>query len=217
MKRDGINPFSNSLNFIRLILASTVIVSHDYGLGGYGQVPHFLGNTPGGWAVAFFFCISGYLITASKEHNSLGDFTVKRIARLFPAYIVCHLAIVFIFVPLALSVTNGSITSYLSSSEPTAYLLANINPALHIGDYNLASWSWNDPLYTLQFEFLGYLLIGFILCLPQKWRFKCILALFVLATVVQLYPRFARFFGTDFTNHYDGYNYVRLLPLFLFG
>jgi hypothetical protein len=55
---------ANSLNFLRLVLASMVIVSHCSGIGGFGP-QQILGNqTLGSLAVDGFFGISGFLIWA---------------------------------------------------------------------------------------------------------------------------------------------------------
>ena len=59
-----LNPRRNSLNLVRLILASSVIVHHAYPLISKSDFgPQYFGDGIGGWAVAGFFCLSGYLIT----------------------------------------------------------------------------------------------------------------------------------------------------------
>ena len=59
---DALDPRSNSLNLIRLLLAVIVVVSHGMTLGGYGS-ELILGHTTtfGSLAVFCFFGISGYL------------------------------------------------------------------------------------------------------------------------------------------------------------
>lgn len=62
---DNLQPRSNSLNLIRLLLASAVVFSHAITLGGYGN-ELILGCTSlGSLAVFCFFGISGYLIAGS--------------------------------------------------------------------------------------------------------------------------------------------------------
>ena len=55
---------NNSLNLIRLVLAFAVLIHHSWPLAGAHGEPRFAGDTLGGWAVAGFFGISGYLITS---------------------------------------------------------------------------------------------------------------------------------------------------------
>jgi hypothetical protein len=57
----------NALNFVRLILAGLVVVSHTWPSGGLGPDPHFGDLNLGSWAVAGFFAISGYLVTGSRS------------------------------------------------------------------------------------------------------------------------------------------------------
>src|SRR3712207_9395911 len=61
----------NSLNFLRLVLATLVIVSHAWPLGGLGEDPHVGAVTLGYFAVAGFFAISGWLITESRFASEL--------------------------------------------------------------------------------------------------------------------------------------------------
>src|ERR671927_618625 len=84
-----LDPRANSLNFLRLLLALTVIVSHAWPLGGLGKEPLLDGRSPGGYAVYGFFALSGYLITGSRLNSRLGDFLKRRVLRLYPAFLVC--------------------------------------------------------------------------------------------------------------------------------
>jgi peptidoglycan/LPS O-acetylase OafA/YrhL len=60
------DPQRNSLNALRLVLATLVIVSHAWVIGGYGYPPALAGVDIGMFAVCGFFAISGYLITSSR-------------------------------------------------------------------------------------------------------------------------------------------------------
>ena len=76
-----LDPRVNSLNLVRLVLASMVLFAHGYYISGAGVGPHLDGENVGGWAVFGFFAVSGYLITGSRWSNSLGTYLVHRIAR----------------------------------------------------------------------------------------------------------------------------------------
>ena len=88
------DPKRNSIGFLRLVLALTVIYAHAFELGGLGHdfIFHLSGKlyTIAGISVDAFFAFSGYLITASYVRlKSLPLFLWHRILRLLPAYWVC--------------------------------------------------------------------------------------------------------------------------------
>jgi peptidoglycan/LPS O-acetylase OafA/YrhL len=222
--RTQFNPQKNSLNFIRLLLALLVIVSHAYVIGEYGQEPIFLGNTLGGWGVIGFFCISGYLITASRDKQKMGGggkFLIQRIARIFPAFIVCHIVIVVFFAPAAHIINTDGIIDYFSTAPtPLDYLTNNLSVSLKISQYDIGNTlmslplnSWCGPLYTLYYEFFSYLLIGALMTLPLFRKPLPIFIIWILSVIAQL--------ETDLIMQYTTaeamLHYLRLVPFFLGG
>ena len=96
----------NSLNFLRLLLALTVICSHALTLGGTGRrasiaAENVLNTTPGTVAVYGFFGISGFLIARSANRNHFGRFLWQRCLRIFPGYWVCLIMTALVFGVLA--------------------------------------------------------------------------------------------------------------------
>lgn len=87
---DAILGGTNSLNFIRLSLASLVIVAHAAPLVGFNAgilgipVPEHIG-TLGEWAVNMFFCISGFLIAHSAQRGTISGYVKRRALRISPA------------------------------------------------------------------------------------------------------------------------------------
>jgi len=81
----------NAFDLFRLILASAVVYTHSFLLGGFGT-EGFLdfnkGQTIAGRvAVLGFFGLSGYLVTASFiKRNSPASYLWSRIKRIFPAF-----------------------------------------------------------------------------------------------------------------------------------
>ena len=71
-------PRRNSLDALRLVLATLVIVSHSWPVGGFGPDPRLGVLTLGEVAVAGFFGISGWLITASRMTSTLRGFAWRR-------------------------------------------------------------------------------------------------------------------------------------------
>jgi peptidoglycan/LPS O-acetylase OafA/YrhL len=222
------NPRKNSLNFIRLILAASVIVAHAYILGGYSPEPVFGVTTIGGWAVTGFFCASGYLIMSSRLHNNLTKYLGKRIARILPAYIVCILLIVFLFAPLAQLINTGSLHGYMSTAPtPMDFLFKNLNLGMWVGQWQIGdtlantpmSGTWNGPIYTLFYEFSCYLIVGVLAILAVFRRPKAIGALWLILSLASL--QIDRIVGwttfDPFTGHSVFVLMLRFVPLFLGG
>ncbi|MBS1906029.1 MAG: acyltransferase [Actinobacteria bacterium] len=156
----------NSLNLFRLVLAFLVLVAHGYYIVGRHDSPGFNGENLGGWAVIGFFVISGFLITRSRFRTDPGTFLVHRIGRIMPAFIVCLLLTAAVFAPVALWVTQGSLSGYLHDGPtPLQYVWSNF--FLHIDTYQIGRSlstvpypnAWNGSLWTLYFEFLCYLAV----------------------------------------------------------
>lgn len=167
-----LNTRRNSLNALRLVLAVSVIVSHTWPIGGYGDDPGFGDQDLGDWAVAGFFAISGYLITMSRVKPApLIDFFWRRVMRIYPAFIVCLLMVAFVFAPLAASLPGGG--TY-SPTEGAGYVLRN--SALYISQFGIPGTlpdanfpeSWNGALWTLFYEFMCYIGIGLLVTMTPK-------------------------------------------------
>ncbi|MDR1861656.1 MAG: acyltransferase [Candidatus Ancillula sp.] len=223
------NTKRNSLNLVRLFLALLVIVSHAFILGGYGKPPKVLGVDLGSWAVAGFFCISGYLIASSRMHTNLGNYLVKRIARIYPAFLVIQVLVVILFAPLAKLINDGSLKGYMSEEPtPLSYLLKNLTLSLWQDHYGIGKTlvdtpvvhTWNGPLYTLFYEFSCYLIVGLLLSwvvTRNKWAIGIIWAAGVIGQFT-----FSRFILWDpssqpITGHNVFQIMVRLVPIFLGG
>ena len=76
-----------SLQYLRAFAALWVMLTH---------VLQRLGIRPGGvtfagqWGVDIFFLLSGFIIfLTTKDHSSWKIFALKRVCRIYPAYLVC--------------------------------------------------------------------------------------------------------------------------------
>lgn len=165
----ALDPRNNSLNMIRLGLAVTVLFAHSFYLAGAGEGPHLRGENLGGWAVAGFFALSGYLITGSRFTNGLGEYLVHRVARIYPAFLTCLVVTVVVFAPLGFLKQNGSLTGYWTTeTTPLRFVFSNL--FLQMKNYDAAftpaavpfAGSWNGSLWSLYYEFLCYLLVAAI-------------------------------------------------------
>lgn len=155
----------NSFNFLRLVFALLVVVSHAFPLCGFGPEPEFMGSTLGSWAVAGFFAVSGYLITASRQRTPLVPFVARRVLRIYPAFLFCLVMVAFVFAPLSTVIGQGRM-SWTSGAE---YIVNNIaikvrQEAVHDTLQNVPyPHVWDGSLWTLIYEFICYLIIGLVL------------------------------------------------------
>lgn len=164
----------NGTNFalLRLLFAALVIFSHTAEIhdGDRSREPLTMvfGTVSfGELAVAAFFIISGYLITGSfLNSKSTLEYIVKRVCRIYPAFVVAFFVCVLIVAPLgggiltATGVANSSfhgplypvllVVGALTLSQPPA------NLAFHDTYY---PWL-NGAMWTIPYEFRCYLLVA---------------------------------------------------------
>jgi peptidoglycan/LPS O-acetylase OafA/YrhL len=212
----------NSLNLFRLILAGLVLVAHSFHIAGEGDGPSIQGENLGGWAVAGFFAISGFLITGSRLKHTAGNYIVHRVARIFPAFIVCLIVTAFVFAPIVALVERGTLAGFLSTpTTPLQYVWGNAG--LHIFHYDISGTlatvpypsAWNGSLWTLYYEFLCYITVWILGAFFLFRRFPLTVLSVLFAASVAAYANIdlVRRLGLDF----DFELFMRLLPFFLGG
>ena len=210
-----LDPKANSLNAIRLVLAATVIVSHSWSIGAYGRTPSHGGFAPGGWAVDAFFVLSGYLITGSRLNNTLLSYLKRRVLRIYPGFVVCLLSVVLVFAPIGYLHLHHTLWGYASTpNTPVRYLFENLGLKMHlpaVAGTPGGGRAWAGTLWTLYFEFLCYLIVGFVACWGA-YRRRPIVAVLMLAAATAI-----SFQNNHVDHHTDTANLVRLLPFFLAG
>lgn len=145
----------NAFGFLRLLFASLVIISHTPALLDDGSedplIALFGGFGLGHLAVLGFFIISGFLITGSYlNSSSLRSYLKKRVARIYPAYIVAFFFCLVIAAPLAGGHGIGNWLSWVTLSPP-------VNTTAFEG--TAYSSTLNGSMWTIQIEFLCYLAV----------------------------------------------------------
>ncbi len=106
-QRPGASEEKNNFNFLRLVLASFVALSHSSELLDGNRSREILQNLTGQMsfgdaAVAGLFVISGFLVTQSwRRDPRFWKFLAKRARRLYPGFIVASLASAFLVGPLS--------------------------------------------------------------------------------------------------------------------
>ena len=202
IKSVELNNRNNSLNLLRLIFASLLMIKHTFGfIGAENNLPEWF-NYLLNLAVPGFFVVSGYLITGSAIKNDLKTFFKKRFARLYPAYFVGLLVTVLIFAPIAHNLITGNLNSYLTQNPtPMRFLISNLPlfmvcPKIGITLDAINDSSWNGSAWTLIFELGCYIAIAFILKSLIRLNIKkdnlkkFVFGTYILLVVISIfYPR----------------------------
>ena len=90
-------PRLNSFNSLRLLLALIVLIGHSGATSG-NEFNFSVGKIPlRDLSVYCFFILSGYLITPGLLNTGVSNYIVRRIARIYPAYIGVILVVGFGF------------------------------------------------------------------------------------------------------------------------
>jgi peptidoglycan/LPS O-acetylase OafA/YrhL len=167
--------FKNNFDFLRLIFAIFVMITHAYPLAGHEENDLLSKLTNGHFSFSYigvkgFFIISGYLIYQSLlRSKSLIDFYWKRFLRLFPALII----MLFLTILLAPLIYEGSI-NYFNNRKVYTYfirncLLYNVQYSIPgIFENNLYKNAINGSLWTICYEFTMYILLSGLFFIKSK-------------------------------------------------
>jgi peptidoglycan/LPS O-acetylase OafA/YrhL len=163
---------ANNFGALRLLLAVLVLYSHSYTLtGGYVHPQDPLASaTAGRWtlgvlAVDAFLAISGFLVAHSWERSrSLGDFLMKRVRRVYPAFVVLMLFQAFVVAPLFAAVYRPYTASQLVKigleiADLVGYGFPN-GRLLDPFPTNPIPHEMNGSLWTIRYEFVCYVLLA---------------------------------------------------------
>jgi peptidoglycan/LPS O-acetylase OafA/YrhL len=185
----------NNLNFLRLIFASLVILSHSpelvdgnrsrelatrlWGTMSFGEI-----------GVDAFFVVSGYLITASYlASSSVSRYMLSRVLRIYPAYLAAYAICVLVLAPLV----GGDLTALTVAKNGVRMLILE-TPSVPGTFPGLHYPALNGPMWTIGYEFRCYLLVILLgACGLLRQRLIVSLALVLLA-ITPLLPKAAYYF-----------------------
>jgi peptidoglycan/LPS O-acetylase OafA/YrhL len=221
----------NSLNFLRLVLALIVVVSHVIELGGF-DVQNGLNVTSFGTiAVYGFFGISGYLIAGSAVRNSAGRYLWQRFLRIFPGFWVCLIVTAFVIGVIAWlshpSVPHCGLSCYFDPPRNSPYgyvykdslLWMNQNSIAGTPTGGTAPLVWNGPMWTLSYEFICYvILLGLALVGILRHRglmLATAIGLWGAVALITLTPAFDDQFNVF--NDFATMNLLKLAAVFMVG
>lgn len=165
----------NNFDFLRLIFASFVIITHSYPLSGVKECDWLCQLSNGQISFSYiglkgFFVISGYLIFQSLQRSdNIIDYFWKRVLRLFPAlFIVLLLTIIltpFVYEGDVPFFYNKSLITYLPNNLSLYRIQYVIDGVFENNPYKSAI---NGSLWTIPYEFTMYVLLSFLIIFRKK-------------------------------------------------
>jgi peptidoglycan/LPS O-acetylase OafA/YrhL len=158
---------SNNFDFLRFFFAALVIFSHSFDLmGGKGANPisQFTRCQIDGGSVAVngFFIISGFLIAQSfLNSRSVLDYFKRRVLRIYPGFVTAAIISLVFFGWLGMHFSRA----YWQNIEPLIFLqrLPILKQLWIPQTFHDSHWPLvNGPIWTIQYEFVCYILIALL-------------------------------------------------------
>ncbi len=181
----------NGFGALRLLFAALVIVSHATVLVDGDDHREILARIFGGplligsVAVIGFFIISGYLVTGSLLNSrTAAAYLVKRIARIYPAYLVAFALTILVVAPLAGALPPASPADIAKRLFDALALQPPWAPGAFKGSHGSAL---NGSMWTISYEFRCYLilpLLGFAGVLRRRRLVFAMTAILLVLTIV---------------------------------
>ncbi|MBX9845790.1 MAG: acyltransferase [Xanthobacteraceae bacterium] len=167
--KDILEPRQNNFTLLRLLAALAVVASHAIFLKSGNKADEvFAGSSVyvlGDHAVNVFFVLSGLTVAASLDRsNDVVRFLIARMLRIFPALIVCTVALVI----FGVVISDCSVLEYLTDTRVITYALKTMS--LSTASAELPGVFASNPypsvvnasLWTLKFEVVCYLLLALL-------------------------------------------------------
>lgn len=174
MSRAELTHRTNNFDFIRVIAATSVLVSHHFALSGLPEPLVLKFQTLGGYGVFIFFAISGFLVAQSWQRDpNVVRFAHRRLLRIWPGMLCVLVLCALVLGP---AVTTLPLKEYFSNSLTWTYfktLLFQVQPFLPgvFPDSPVANIP-NGVLWTIPIEVhcYGYLaVLGLVGVLRWRW------------------------------------------------
>jgi peptidoglycan/LPS O-acetylase OafA/YrhL len=163
-------PDRNSFNLLRIVAALCVIISHSFmipvGAAGVEPLAAWTPFTLGQHAVNLFFVISGLTLSASLERNpDLVHYAWARFLRIIPPLFAFGVLFTFVAGPL---LTSSHLREYFSDAHtwfyPASVLVqfSRAHAPSGIFDHVPLAGDVNNPLWTLKYELIAYVVLAIL-------------------------------------------------------
>jgi peptidoglycan/LPS O-acetylase OafA/YrhL len=174
---DEFSTRANSIGFLRLVLATSVLVAHAAPLG-YGGTNYGHSWTRnqfelGGFGVYGFFVLSGFLITASGMRFTLPRYAWHRFLRIFPGFWACLVVTAFVIAPFVAIYERDTLAGFWTHpAGPFDYLTKNILTGMQqyqisgllsttpYGELTGGPSAFNGSLWSLIYELTCYVIVA---------------------------------------------------------
>jgi peptidoglycan/LPS O-acetylase OafA/YrhL len=155
---------NNCFDFVRILAASSVLLSHHFALSGLPEPVVLKYQTLGGFGVLIFFALSGYLVAQSWVADPhILRFVKRRLLRIWPGLIATVLICGLIIGPL---VTTETVDAYFKNANTWKFfsqIFFNFHPFLSgVFSTNAIPYAPNGVLWTIRLELACYLTLIFI-------------------------------------------------------
>jgi peptidoglycan/LPS O-acetylase OafA/YrhL len=218
----------NNFDLLRLFAAIAVMYGHSFWVfPAHGRTEPILAFTgleySGSFGVYTFFLLSGILVSMSCDRQqSMVDFVVLRLARIFPGLIVSMTLIVFLVGPLFSAL---SIIAYLSDAQTYRWWLKTTTLLTGVGTYLPGLFTKvalknniDAPVWTLPMEIKCYMLVltaGLLHCIGKKAGTILVCAA-AFCGFLYMWSHPNEYFFGDFITRVTGYTFYPFL-VFLIG
>ena len=160
----------NSFDFLRLVFALLVIITHSVILSGHGEEDFLMRWTHGQINCSYlgvrgFFIISGFLVFKSLQRSrGVADYLQKRLLRIFPGLLFMLLVVVIIAGPFLSGYSAGE---YFNAPDTWHYITSVLRvPGLPktsslpgVFTHNPTGSAVNGSLWTIWFELIFYIIL----------------------------------------------------------
>lgn len=170
-----------ALTIARFFAALYVVFFHWHGWS--DSVGFWMGG--GSVAVIFFFVLSGFVLAFSaREGASTRDFYVRRVARIYPVYLLAWATFGVWYAGDVFRHTDS--VTYAAKSVG---LFGGLSALLVQAWVPRAAWEWNLPGWSLSVEVLFYLLFPFLIAPLMRCRSRALIAIALVACGLNLLCR----------------------------
>ncbi len=191
------NPRANSLDVLRLVLATTVALVHSSAIA-YGHQPEFGATQVGALAVDAFFVLSGFLVTRSLLRlDSVWRYAWHRFLRILPLFYLVLFLTAFVVAPVVAWLEGQGPASAFAGPDPAWTYITN-NALLYIAPDNFGVAGLpagtqqpgviNGALWTLFYEAVCYVLVAVLgivgLLGRRRWAVPALAGLWWAALVL---------------------------------
>lgn len=184
---------ANNFDFVRIVAALCVLVSHQYALNGLPEPALFNVESLGGLGVLIFFSISGYLVAQSWQADPhLLRFAARRLLRIWPGFAVAVVLCAVVLGPIVSSLGWVDYFRHPFFGDYFLNLRFNLRDELPLRfEGNALPTAVNGSLWTIPLELKCYAVLavlGVAGLLRSRWIVAA-LTLLALAAYAVAEPR----------------------------